>query len=260
MFLEFDGVGKRLGSPERGRHVVNNFTLNVNHGEFVCIVGRSGCGKTTILKIAAGLILPDSGRVLIEGRAVRDSPVQAVVVWQDYRLLAWRNTVKNVELGMQFRRVNNKMREAMAQEWLDRVGIGYAAQLYPHQLSGGMKQRAALARALACKPELMLMDEPFAAVDALSRAELQGLVEALWLEEGATVLFVTHSIEEAVRLGDRVIVMGDKPATIVSEHSNPAPHPRPGILSGEEADLANEIWRSIEEGESAVSYYDRREN
>lgn len=185
-------VGLELG----GRRILRAFDLLVSTGEFVCILGPSGCGKSTVLRLAAGLLKPQRGEV-------HRAPEHVGFVFQDPRLLPWLNVRENVLLPLALMRRPSED----PTPWLKRVGLESAADLYPHQLSGGMKQRAAIARALITRPGLLLMDEPFSALDEVTREDLEDLVHGLWREHGTTVLFVTHSLPEAAYLGQRILVM-----------------------------------------------------
>lgn len=206
---------------ERGRRVeaVRDLTFSLASGELVCLVGPSGCGKTTLLKCVAGLLAPTSGEILLAGRPVTAPPPGMAVVFQEYgrSLFPWMRVRANVELPLRGKKsLDPAERGALVDDALASVGLGDAGSAYPWQLSGGMQQRVAIARALAYRPDVLLMDEPFAAVDAQTRADLEDLVRRLWRERGMTILFVTHDIDEAVYLGERVLVLSASP-TVVQE-------------------------------------------
>lgn len=191
-------------------------------GEFVCVLGPSGCGKSTILRMIAGLEPqhpPTSGEVLVFGQPVTGAGADRGMVFQDYTSFDHRTVLENVTFGLECRGVPRKQREGLGNEWIQRVGldVGKDAGKYPHELSGGMRQRVAIARTLILKPRIILMDEPFGALDPMTRLNMQDLLVALWREVQATVFFVTHSIEEAVFLGDRVYIMSNSPGTILRE-------------------------------------------
>lgn len=195
-------------------------------GEFISLLGPSGCGKTTLLKIVAGLLRPTRGRVLINDREVAGPGPDRAVVFQDFVLLPWDTVLKNVAFGLELRGVERNEREATAREKLALVGLTSFEASYPHELSGGMKQRVGIARALAVDPQILLMDEPFGSLDALNRQLLQNELLEIWQGDRKTVLFVTHSIEEAVFLSDRVVVMGTKPGRVIEQIEIDLPRPR----------------------------------
>lgn len=206
--------------------------LVVEQGEFVAILGPSGCGKSSLLRIVAGLERPSEGEVFFDGAAVRGPSSRRGMVFQEYALPPWKTVAQNVELGLKFRGMCASERAQIARRYIGLVGLqGFEAR-FPHELSGGMKQRCALARTLANDPDLLLMDEPFAAVDAQTREILQEELLKIWGEqlsakERKTVLFVTHSIDEAVFLSDRIAVMSSRPGVIKECLANPLPRPRP---------------------------------
>ncbi|OSP23604.1 MULTISPECIES: ABC transporter ATP-binding protein [unclassified Streptomyces] len=215
-----DVRGLRKVYEGSGRHVeaVRDLTFTVEAGELVCLVGPSGCGKTTLLKCVGGLLEPTAGEVFLAGRKVDGPPPGTAFVFQEYgrSLFPWMRVGQNVELPLKQKGFDRARRRALVADALASVGLADAAGAYPWQLSGGMQQRVAIARALAYEPEVLLMDEPFAAVDAQTRADLEDLVRRLWRERGITVLFVTHDIDEAVYLGERVLVLSASP-TVVQE-------------------------------------------
>ncbi len=206
---------------DRRRQVeaIRELSLTVATGEFTCLVGPSGAGKTTLLRCVAGLLTPTAGRVELASRPVTGPPAGMAVVFQEYgrSLFPWLTVRRNVELPLRDRGVERRRRHRLATEALAAVGLTDAADAHPWQLSGGMQQRVAIARAVASEPRLLLMDEPFAAVDAQTRAELEDLVHTLWRRLGITVLFITHDLDEAVYLGQRVVVLNRAPTTILAE-------------------------------------------
>jgi NitT/TauT family transport system ATP-binding protein len=216
-----DVRGLRKVYEGHGRHVeaVRDLTFSLDAGELVCLVGPSGCGKTTLLKCIAGLLEPTSGEVLLQGDRITGPPPGMAVVFQEYgrSLFPWLRVRDNVELPLrQKKHLTKARRRELVEHALHAVGLEDAAGAYPWQLSGGMQQRVAIARAVAYEPEVLLMDEPFAAVDAQTRADLEDLIRRLWQELGVTVLFVTHDIDEAVYLGERVVILSSSP-TVVQE-------------------------------------------
>ena len=185
-------------------------------GEFVCLLGPSGGGKTTLLHTVAGFVKASSGQVSIHGEKVEKPDIRRMMIFQNYGLLPWRSVQKNVELGLESKKVPKAQRKEIAAHYLDLVGLGHCKEKHPYQLSGGMQQRVAIARALAVEPEVLFMDEPFGALDAITRMRLQDDVRRLSVEEKKTILFVTHDIEEAIILADRVVVMEPDPGRIKS--------------------------------------------
>jgi NitT/TauT family transport system ATP-binding protein len=200
--------------------------LAVRPGEFVCIVGPSGCGKSTLLNLLAGLDTPSEGEVLAGGEPVRGTDPSCVLIFQDAALFPWLTAQSNVEFGLRMRGMPAKERAEEAARLLDLVHLGQFKRAYVHELSGGMKQRVAIARALAVNPAVLLMDEPFGALDAMTRGILHAELQELWMRTKMSVLFVTHNVREAVVLGDRVLVMSPRPGRIVSEHPVDLPRPR----------------------------------
>ncbi len=199
---------------QSGHRALDRLTLDVFENEFLCVVGPSGCGKSTLIAAIAGFLRPRSGTLLLDGAAIRGPGADRGVVFQEYALLPWRTVLDNVTLGLRLRGVPRAERNRVGARFLEMINLTDAANKYPHQLSGGMKQRVAVARTLANEPEVMLMDEPFAAVDAQSRMVLQEELVRIWLELRVTVLFVTHSVEEAVFLADRVAVLTPGPGRL----------------------------------------------
>ena len=197
---------------------VRNLTFDLRAGELACLVGPSGSGKTTLLKCISGLMAPTEGEVLLDGAKVTGPPKKMAVVFQEYgrSLFPWMRVRENVELPLKNQGMAKGERDQLVDEALEAVGLSHVPQSYPWQLSGGMQQRVAIARAVAYQPEVLLMDEPFAAVDAQTRADLEDLIRTVWKKLGVTVLFVTHDIDESVYLGERVIILSSSP-TIVQE-------------------------------------------
>ncbi|MGO3210827.1 ABC transporter ATP-binding protein [Brachybacterium sp. AOP42-C2-15] len=205
---------------------LDDVSLTLQHNEFLSVVGPSGCGKSTLLSVIAGLQDPTSGSVSVGGQEIDAPGRDRGVVFQGYTLLPWKNVRENVEFGLLDEKMSARERRSTAMEQLATVGLSDFAEAYPNQLSGGMKQRVAIARSLAYKPRVLLMDEPFGALDALTRRSMQILLTKVWDEHRLTVLFITHDIDEAVYLADRVIVMSPHPGRIASEHTVPLPRPR----------------------------------
>ncbi len=229
--LEVRSLAKSYSSREGTTEAVADISFEVAAGEFVCVVGPSGCGKTTLLKCLAGLIGPTRGEVLLRDEPVRRPPLEMGFVFQDYAssLLPWLRVENNVTFPLRHKGVRPDRQAELAAETLEVVGLSEFARHYPWQLSGGMQQRVAIARALAYEPEILLMDEPFASVDAQTRGDLEDLLLKVWTEYGVTAVFVTHDIDESVYLADRVIVLSSRPSTVEKELTVDLPRPRDQI-------------------------------
>jgi NitT/TauT family transport system ATP-binding protein len=229
---------------------IGNVTCRVEAGEFVSFVGPSGCGKTTLLMTIAGLIEPTSGRVTVKGKEVKGPPPNLVLVFQEYNksLFAWRTILGNVRFGLEARGDGSPGGDAKTRELIDIVGLKGFEKHYPWELSGGMQQRVAIARALAYEPEVLLMDEPFGSLDALTRLELEDTLLRVWAELKTTILFITHDIEEAIYLSDRIWVLSRRPSQIIQELPVEFPRPRNQLATRAEARfmaMRNEIYRQI---------------
>jgi NitT/TauT family transport system ATP-binding protein len=232
--LDVAGLGHRYGGAN-GHQAIASLDFQVRTGELACIVGPSGCGKSTLLRSVSGLIQPTSGEVRLHGDLVRGVPSDLAVVFQDYSrsLFPWLSVRSNVEFPLRSRGLGKAERRARADEVLEWVGLSGAAKKYPWQLSGGMQQRVSIARALACRPALLLMDEPFASVDAQTRFELEDLLLRVRKQFDSTVLLVTHDIDESIYLADRVFVLSKSPATIVADIEVPLGEARDQITTRE---------------------------
>jgi NitT/TauT family transport system ATP-binding protein len=243
--IEIDRVSQifanRDGEPNWALWQVS---LHIADGELVCLIGPSGCGKTTLLHLIAGFILPSEGQVRFRGELVRSPAPDRGVVFQEYALFAWMTARQNVEFGLRMRGVPRKERRERARAALARVGLGRASDQYPHELSGGMRQRVAVARALVNEPKVLLMDEPFAAVDAITRSTLQDDLLRLWQEAGISVVFITHNVDEAAFLAQRVVVMSPHPGSVKSTLQVALPYPRQRA-SAEFGALYGEIGRAL---------------
>ena len=222
--IVFEGVGLAFGSEP----IYDRLDFSVAKGEFVCLLGPSGCGKSTSLRLVGDLLEPDGGTVRVDGRAPRDAWDQVAFVFQSPRLAPWRNALANVLLGVELRfgRAEARRREPMARELLALVGLADSAGKYPSMLSGGERQRVAIARALAVEPSIVLMDEPFSALDPNTRRRLRAEIERIWQRTGRTVLFVTHDIDEALTLADRIVLLSNKPTRVLEIVAVDAPRPR----------------------------------
>jgi NitT/TauT family transport system ATP-binding protein len=238
------------GTGTKAHLAIDDVSFRVDAGEIVCVVGPSGCGKTTLLKSVAGLHRIDSGEIRLRGNQIRGVPGDLAVVFQDYSrsLFPWLNVASNVEFPLRGTSLGRAQRRERAAEALAWVGLADVAHKYPWQLSGGMQQRVAIARALAYRPALMLMDEPFASVDAQTRAELEDLVLRVRTEQDMTILLVTHDIDESVYLGDRVLVLSESPTTVVDTLKVDLPRERDQIMtraSTEFVRLRSEVARQL---------------
>jgi NitT/TauT family transport system ATP-binding protein len=218
--IRFEQVRKEFavrgenGGPSRRFTALDDITLDVKSGEFLALVGPSGCGKSTLLDLLGGLETPTSGLILLDGRPIEGPARDRGIVFQQYALFPWRTAAQNVEFGLDIAGLKSKARREKALHFLDLVGLSAFANRYPHELSGGMKQRVAIARSLAYDPEVLMMDEPFAALDAQTRETLQGELLRIWRRTGKTIVFITHGIDEAVVLGQRVAIMTSRPGRI----------------------------------------------
>ena len=225
--IEIRDVSLIYDTPSGRVHAVDTVSFNIEASEFLCIVGPSGCGKSTLLNIIAGFIPPTGGEIRIGGKAVTGHGMDRGVVFQDFaQLFPWRTALGNVTFGLEMKGLPKEEREAIALRQLALVKLEKFARSYPHHLSGGMQQRVAIARALAYNPAVLLMDEPFAALDAFTRDDMQRLLADVWHETGKTVIYVTHNVAEAVYLADRVMVMTPHPGKLKSEISIALPRPR----------------------------------
>ncbi|HUO22345.1 MAG TPA: ABC transporter ATP-binding protein [Caulobacteraceae bacterium] len=237
------------GVAERFLNVLGGVSFDVRQGEIVSLIGESGCGKTTLLRIIQGLIRMDSGQILVDGVQVAKPGRDRGFVFQSSSLLPWRSARANVEFGLELQGLPKAERSARATELLELVGLGHAGDQYPHQLSGGMQQRIGLARALAIDPAILLMDEPFSALDAQTREVLQAELLRIHGETGKTTLFVTHDLDECIYLSDRVVVLAAKPGRVKKIIDIPFAHPRPELpeLRGDPTFQAirAEIWSLI---------------
>lgn len=222
--ITISGVGKRYQSRQGEVVALADVNLTVQSGEFMCIVGPSGCGKSTLLRMLAGIGSHDAGTIQLGGGG--DQRPLTAMVFQEYALFPWRTVLENVAFGLEMRNVPRQERRAVALDYLGKVGLARFAGAFPHQLSGGMKQRVAIARALATGPDILLMDEPFAALDAQTRHLMQEELLRIWEAERKTVVYITHSLEEAVLLGDRVALMTARPGRIKEVYSIDLPRPR----------------------------------
>ena len=229
-FISIEGIARRYPRPGGGETAVfENLWLSMARGEFICVIGHSGCGKTTVLNILAGLDTPSEGAVIVDGEAIQGTSLDRAVIFQSHALLPWRTVMGNVAYAVssRHRHWNSAQIAAHAQKFIDLVGLTGAEHKRPAELSGGMKQRVGIARALSIEPKIMLMDEPFSALDALTRGTLQDEVRRICQETGQTVFMITHDVDEAIYLADKVVLMTNGPGAVLAEIvENPLPRER----------------------------------
>jgi NitT/TauT family transport system ATP-binding protein len=224
--LEVRSLRKDFGVDGHAHTVFNDVSLDIHRREFVTIIGPSGCGKSTFSRIVAGLEEATSGEVLLDGRPIHGPGPDRGMVFQGYTLFPWRTVKENVMFGLEMRGRDCASSEAEARQWLEMVGLLECEDSYPHELSGGMKQRVAIARALANEPRILIMDEPFGALDALTRCKMQSYLLQIWKKVDVTILFITHDLDEAIYLSDRIMVLGVNPGGVREMIENPVPRPR----------------------------------
>jgi NitT/TauT family transport system ATP-binding protein len=245
--LKIDGLCKTYREGEAP--VLADFNLALEDGEFVSLIGPSGCGKTTALRIVTGLLTPSAGTIEVNSRPSLGPSREKAIVFQDFNLFPWRSALANAAYGLEMQRMPKRERLRIAAEYLERVGLEEYMHHFPGQLSGGQRQRVGIARALAVRPKLLLMDEPFGALDALTREQLHGVLQQICEQEGVTVLFVTHSIDEAIYLSDRIVAMAVRPGRIVADIPVDLPRPRDAYdwrADPAYAALRAQIWSLLE--------------
>jgi NitT/TauT family transport system ATP-binding protein len=243
--LSIDGVSKWFREGVVETHALDNVSLQVDEGEFVCLVGPSGCGKSTLLNMIAGLDFPDKGSIMADGKMVTEPGRDRMVMFQESALFPWLNVIGNVLFGLKLKpNLNDKERTEVARFYLQLVGLEKYTKSNIHELSGGMRQRVALARSLAPNPRVLLMDEPFGALDAMTREQLYGDLQKIWAARKKTIVFVTHNVREAVCLGDRVVLFSPHPGRIREQFTVDLPRPR-DINSPSLATHATEITKAL---------------
>ncbi|WP_292380578.1 ABC transporter ATP-binding protein [Mesorhizobium sp.] len=245
--IVFDKVTRRFDLSDNSFIALDRLSLDIADGEFVTVVGPSGCGKSTALNIAAGLLRPSEGSVLVDGKAVEGPGPERGMIFQQYALFPWLTVRQNVEFGLHIKGEEAARRRQIAERFIDLVGLRDFADALPKTLSGGMKQRCAIARAYAVDPSILLMDEPFGALDALTRVQLQDQLLDTWSRERRTVMFITHDVDEAVYLANRVIVMAARPGRLKEIIDVPLPYPRTEEirLSAEFMTIRNRVWQAV---------------
>ena len=242
--LVIENLSKEFKKGKETFAALQDIHLTVQNGEFVTILGPSGCGKTTLLRIIAGLETHTNGTMVLSGEKITGPGTKRGMVFQEYSLFPWKTVLGNVMFGPMMQGVSKENAKKIAEEYLDLVGLSDFRNSYPYELSGGMKQRVAIARALANEPEIILMDEPFGALDAQTRNNLQNELLRIWQEEKRTIIFVTHSVDEAVFLSDRIIILSKNPGTIKKEINMTIPRPRDRTRPEENA-IRNEVLRIL---------------
>jgi NitT/TauT family transport system ATP-binding protein len=248
------GIAKTFRTKEGENHALGPIDFDIKEGEFVSIIGASGCGKSTTMLIAAGLLKPSEGTVYVHGKALEQPLTDIGIVFQDHLLLDFRTALDNVLLQQQIRRLDRKQMTEHARHLFAKLNLLGAENRYPSQLSGGMRQRVSIARALVHEPSILMMDEPFGALDAITRNQIRYDLEQLWMETNKTVIFITHSIEEAIGLSDRVLVMSNSPGKIIEEIEIDLPRPRP-VQLGEHPEFAKFSHRIFEIFEQIGVYH-----
>ena len=245
--LKIDNVYKEYQGRNGKTIALNGVSLDIKENEFICVVGPSGCGKSTLLNIIAGLLEPTSGTVTLDGKVIEGTGVERGVVFQQYALFPWRTVLKNVMFPLEMKKVPKAEAEAIARKYIKSVGLEGFEKSYPKELSGGMKQRVAIARAYAANPEVLLLDEPFGALDAQTRVQLQSELLETWEKEKKTCFFITHDVDEAVILAQRVIIMSARPGRIKKIVDIDIPYPRTQATKTDPRFLAlkSEIWNQV---------------
>ena len=224
--LNVDDLKKSFGPPEHEHVVFDHVSFDIHRREFITIIGPSGCGKSTFIRIAAGLDESSGGEIRLDGKPIHGPGPDRGMVFQGYTLFPWRTVKQNVMFGLEMQGSETAIAESEARQWLEMVGLSRFEDSYPHELSGGMKQRVAIARALANNPKVLIMDEPFGALDALTRCKMQSYLLQIWKRVDVTILFITHDLDEAIYLSDRILVLGVNPGGVREFIENPVPRPR----------------------------------
>jgi NitT/TauT family transport system ATP-binding protein len=247
MFLECKQITKVYQDQKFNKNLIalKEINLSIERNEFLCVIGPSGCGKSTLLHLIAGLEKPTDGGIYLEGKKVTSPSSRISIVFQEYSLYPWKTVYANVEFGLNIQNGSKQEKRETVLKYLDIVGLGGFEKAYPHQLSGGMKQKVAIARTLALDPDILLMDEPFGSMDEQTRGYLDTELLTIWEKAKKTVIFVTHSIRETILLADRIILLTARPGRIQLEHKVDLPRPR-NILSDEVSDLRRLMYENLE--------------
>lgn len=245
--VSIQGVQKKYHTRKGDVVALSGVDFDIHENEFICVIGPSGCGKSTLLNIIAGLLEPTSGQILVDGKPIKGTGTDRGVVFQQYALFPWLTVKKNVEFGLKLKGMSKEECDQVAMKYLRMVDLEKFADSYPKELSGGMKQRVAIARAYAMNPQVLLMDEPFGALDAQTRTQLQSELLKAWQEENKTCFFVTHDIEEAIVLATKVVIMSARPARIkeVVDIDIPYPRDQETKMSPRFIELKNHIWGQV---------------
>lgn len=245
--LKIDNVVKEYVGNKGKTVALNGVSLDIKENEFICVVGPSGCGKSTLLNIIAGLLEPTSGAVYLDGKKIEGTGVERGVVFQGYALFPWRTVLRNVMFGLEMKRMPKDQAEKIAKKYIKAVGLEGFEHAYPKELSGGMRQRVAIARAYAADPEVLLLDEPFGALDAQTRVQLQSELLNTWEHEKKTCFFITHDVDEAIILAQRVIIMSARPGRIKKIVDIDIPYPRTQATKTDPRflELKTEIWNEV---------------
>ena len=245
--LKIDNVVKEYVGNKGKTIALNGVSLDIKENEFICVVGPSGCGKSTLLNIIAGLLEPTSGAVYLDGKKIEGTGVERGVVFQGYALFPWRTVLKNVMFGLEMKRMPKDQAEKIARKYIKSVGLEGFEHAYPKELSGGMRQRVAIARAYAADPEVLLLDEPFGALDAQTRVQLQSELLNTWEHEQKTCFFITHDVDEAIILAQRVIIMSARPGRIKKIVDIDIPYPRTQATKTDPRflELKTQIWNEV---------------
>ena len=247
--ISLRSVSKTFSTKKGKLQAVSEFSLDIKKGEFLCIVGASGCGKSTILNMLAGFTRPSEGTITLDGGEITGIEPRCGMIFQSYALFPWMTVLENVAFGARLKGISKKERREMARSWIDTVGLTGFEDAYPGELSGGMQQRVALCRALTNEPDVLLCDEPFAALDAMTRQLMQQELLKIVEESKRTVVFITHSIDEALILSERLVVMSARPGRVKAVYDNDLPRPRrlDVQLTDRFLDLKREVWDLVEE-------------
>jgi NitT/TauT family transport system ATP-binding protein len=246
--IQIENVSRAFSRGKERILALKDVSVSIGEGEFVVIVGASGCGKTTLLNLIAGFLSPTKGQILLDGLKVRDIDPRCGMIFQQYALFPWKTVQDNVAFGLKMKGIPKKERNRIAATYIEMVGLKGFEQSYPNALSGGMKQRVSIARALANDPEVMLLDEPFAALDAMTRQILQEQLIHIYEKQQKTVVFITHSIDEALMLASRIVIMTARPGQIAKDIKNTLPRPRDVSvqLSEDYLSLKRVIWDTVQ--------------